>query len=44
MKKLLKITLKLWDYWIENNKLYVIYEIEESNNLYLIEREVNDNK
>lgn len=42
MKKLLKITLKLWDYWIKSDNLYVIFEIKESNKLYLIERKLND--
>lgn len=44
------IKFKLWDYWIEDpidrgSKpiiLNVIYEIENNNKLYLIQRELNN--
>jgi hypothetical protein len=31
----LEIIFYLWDYWIENNTLYVIYEIKNTNVIHL---------
>lgn len=38
------LTIQLWDYWIENNDVYIILEIIETNELYLLKRKTNDTK
>ena len=42
MARELKLTIQLWDFWLKDNLLYVLYEIIEENKLYLIKRELND--
>ena len=39
----MNFTTQLWDYWIEDNFVYVILEFIELNELYLLKRELNDN-
>lgn len=39
-----KITVRIFDAWIENNILYGIYEIIELNKLIFTEREINDDQ
>ncbi len=39
-----KLTIKIWDVWIENDKVCGVYEILEINKIIYAERELNDIK
>ena len=43
MAKEYKITIEVWDYWVEDNSIYTLLEFIEQNELHLIKREINDN-
>ncbi len=40
----MRVTVKIWDAWIENNILYGIYEILELKKLIYVEREIADDE